>query len=112
MNPGVSKRTKSQLFNQFALKHLAMLLGHCDAAGPACADESTERVQELAGRLLDILCTDSQFGICYKPKTGLERYKMSTGEFSLGSKCIWVISLWPLLGIGMCCQFLRPMISN
>ena len=71
MNAAVSKKTKSQFFNQFGLKHLAMLLGHTPTA-----EGSTEHVQQLAARLLDVLCTDTKLGVCYRSKDipgGLER---------------------------------------
>lgn len=78
LNTDVSKKAKSQFFNQFALKHIFMLLSPSDSTTPLSnsGDEPAEHVRMLARQLLDVLCTDHQLGICYRPKggpAGLER---------------------------------------
>ncbi len=75
-NPGVSKRTKSAFFNQFALKQMAaVLLDNTTSAAMASADV-TEHVREAARQVLRTLCMNTQLGVCYKPKDlpfGLEK---------------------------------------
>ena len=76
-NPGVSKKTKSSFFNQFALKQVAtVLLDHTTSVATTTTEGPAEHVREVSHQLLCTLCMDTQLGICYKPRNlpfGLER---------------------------------------
>ena len=75
-NSGLSKKPKSVFFNQFALKQISLLLTYSVSVGLSVDEEATEHVQDLSFRLLMTLCTNFQYGICYKAKDvpfGLEK---------------------------------------
>ncbi len=76
MNPEISKKTKSLFFPQSILKQLTLLLEHLKIRDDGGDPETLETIRNMVCTILRTLCTDFQFGICYKRKKlpdGLER---------------------------------------
>ena len=80
-NSHISKKLKSLFFSQYVLKQIAQLLMHLgkEEQNLLVAGGASESVslRQFVFQFLLKLCTDFQFGICYRSKEiplGLERY--------------------------------------